>query len=128
MRVMWFVASACLLVAGCAEPTAPRSPPMLRGTITSREPTFIGITVADGIHIDTVPRMLVEAVPGAGPGPMCDQAVQFFITGRTFVRAPLGTPSDTSQLMVGRRVAVWAFGIRLDSCPAQTHADTVQLE
>jgi hypothetical protein len=72
--------------------------------------------------------MLVEAVLGARLGANCDEAVRFGLTSRTDVRASTGVAADTAAMVLGRRVSVWAFGVILDSCPDQTHADSVVLE
>jgi hypothetical protein len=124
----WLLCLATPVLVTCREPTEPHFPPQLRGTITSRASVVVVIQTPTGPASYSSPRMLVEAVPGAGPGANCDQAALFAITGDTFVRTTTGIRADTSLLVLGQRVSVWTYGVLLSSCPMQAHADTVQLE
>ena len=111
------------LALGCGSATSAIDPPFLRGIITSRAPTVIGVQSG----ADSIATMFVDGRGIWRASEPCAAQGWFFIGSNTQAFRN-GVPVDTSQLVVGQRVTVWVKGIVLESCPPQAGASKVVLE
>ncbi len=103
------------VLAGCSSPFEPDFPPVLHGRIVARDASISGVQ-APTIHVKS------------GDSDEC--GVIFAVREHTPVRRILrdGSVRDASlaDLTVGREVKVWA-DVVLDSCPAQSSANAVEI-
>jgi hypothetical protein len=67
------------------------------------------------------PRMVV------GLGPACEEQARVYYGGVLTV-SRRRQPSDTSQLIVGRRVTVWVMENSTDTCPRGFSASRIHIE
>jgi len=115
------------LVLGCSSGIAEPATPFLRGVITSRAPILIGVQDGAATRVDSIPAMFVDG-RGIWPAPEPCAAQALFAIGSGTQVIHQGVPTDTAQLVVGQRVAVWITGVVLESCPPQAGATRVVLE
>ncbi len=114
---------ACVVLAGCrAEPVRPSL--VFEGVITSRQP-FVGGVQGGGV--DTVPAMLVEAIPGSSPNESCTNSAAFSLRDVKLLVFANEAPARLEDLTVGARVRVLWDGSQLDSCPPKRRADAITI-
>ena len=95
--------------------------------ITIPRSVVYGVQDGAGVRLDSTPAMFVDGVRPGAPTEPCMSRAQFWFSGDTRVLRN-GALADTSELRVGRRVAVWSQGIVLESCPPQASAVVVMIE